>query len=150
MREGYAKSGYTPAAEYMDWQQFTTGPYLSRAHMKRYVSNYANKIAAPYYGRYEQSGKLPVGSALAKDSFVISKGGRVIFSALAIMEKMPPGFNPAGGDWRFTLVLPDGRLFGSTHADDEYTVEFCQKCHVDAGADRDFLFFMPKKYRIEK
>jgi hypothetical protein len=61
-----------------------------------------------------------------------------VFSALAMMEKMPPGFNPTGGDWRFTLILPDGRLFGSTNAEDEYTVEFCQKCHIDAGADRLF------------
>jgi hypothetical protein len=148
MRDGYAKSGHPHATDYMDWQAFSTGPYPSRAHMRRYVNNYANKIAAPYYGRYEQSGKLPVGSIVAKDSFVISKGGRVVFSALAMMEKMPPGFNPTGGDWRFTLILPDGRLFGSTNAEDEYTVEFCQKCHIDAGADRDFLFFLPNKYRV--
>jgi hypothetical protein len=147
MQDGYAKSGHRLAGEYMSWQRFSSGPYQSKAHMRRYVNNYANDIAAPFYGKYEQSGRLPEGSVLAKDSFMISKDGRVIYSSLAIMEKMPQGFNPGAGDWRFTLVLPDGRLFGSTHADDEYTVEFCQKCHEDAGADHDFLFFMPNKYR---
>lgn len=147
MQDGYAKSGHPFAKEYQDWQQFSSGPYLSSAHSKRYVNNYANAIAAPFYAKYEQSGPFPPGSVLAKDSFVVTDEGRVLYSALGLMEKMTAGFNPSGGDWRFTLILPDGRIFGSTNADDDYTVEFCQKCHEDAGADQDFLFFMPYKYR---
>lgn len=148
MLEGYLESGYPAVAEYQDWRRFSTVPYASRAHSTRYVHNYANRIAAPYYARYEQSGRLPEGAMLAKDSFVVTRDGRVVYSALAIMEKMPPGFNPSGGDWRYTLILPDGRLFGSTGDRDAYTVQFCQECHQDAGEDRDFLFFMPKRYRV--
>ena len=147
MQDGYAKSRHPYAKNYMEWEQFSNRPYLSKSHSRRYVTNYANAIAAPFYRNYEQSGTLPPGSVLAKDSFVVTPGGRVVYSALGLMEKMPAGFNPEGGDWRFTMILPDGRIFGSTNADDSFTVEFCQKCHQDAGADQDYLFFMPNKYR---
>ena len=148
MRENYARSGVAAAADYLDWQRFSIVPYVSRAHSKRYVSNYANKIAAEHYALYEDVDQMPVGSWLAKDSLVVTEEGRVEFGALSLMEKMPPGFNPDTGDWRFSLILPDGRLFGSTNTVDQVTVKFCAECHQDAGPQQDYMFFMPKRYRL--
>lgn len=150
LRQAHGESGFAPAAEYLDWQRFSTGPYESRAHSRRYVSNYANAIAAEFYGRWEAIDKMPVGSILAKNSLIVTPEGRVGFGSLAILEKMPAGFNPDTGDWRFTLVLPDGRLFGQTNDDDQVAVKFCADCHQDAGPKQDFLFFMPQRYRIER
>ena len=150
MRNNYARSSLKPAANYQNWRRFSRTPYASRAHSRRYVNNYASPLAAEHYARFEQieAGEMPVGAWLAKDSLVVTESGRVAFGALALMEKMPPGFSPATGDWRFSLVLPDGRLFGSTNTVDQVTVEFCAECHKDAGPEQDFMFFMPKRYRI--
>ena len=147
LRRAYAGAGDRQGAEYQDWQMFSTQPYGARAHSHRYVSNYANAVAARRYGRYERVGRMPVGSVLAKDSFVVNDLGRVLVGALALMEKMPPGFNPESGDWRFSMILPDGRLMGRTGGPDEFAVRFCQDCHRDAGSGQDYLFFMPLRYR---
>ena len=80
---------------------FSNGPYLSRAHGQRFVSNYANAIAAENYGKFETVGEMPVGSMMAKDSFVVTKSGRAVYGSLGIMEKMPAGFRP--GDRRLAV-----------------------------------------------
>jgi hypothetical protein len=147
MAESYAKADIAAVRNYQNWASFSTVPYRSRAHSRRYVNNYANDIAAPAYGKYGSGGSLPEGSVIVKDSFVVTEEGRLVFGSLGIMEKMTKGFNPQGGDWRFVFVLPDGRLFGSTNELDEYTVDFCQECHLDAGVEQDMLFFLPTKYR---
>lgn len=146
MRRGLSASHLDVAREFAGWQRFSTGPYRSRDHNGRYVSNFVNEVAAENYAQYEDSGEFPVGSALAKDSFVVSDSGRVLFGALSLMEKMAPGFNPGGGDWRYTLILPDGRVFGRTGTSDAYAVEFCQDCHVDSA--QDHVLFLPEAYRV--
>lgn len=146
MRRGLAESRLDVARDFADWRRFSTGPYRSEDHNGRYVSNFVNEVAAENYARYEASGEFPVGSMLAKDSFVVSNSGRVLFGALSVMEKMEPGFNPSGGDWRYTLILPDGRVFGRTGTSDAYAVEFCQDCHVDSP--RDNVLLLPEAYRV--
>jgi hypothetical protein len=146
MRRSLSASRLDVAREFTDWQRFSTGPYRSKDHHGRYVSNFVNAIAAENYARYEASGEFPVGSVLAKDSFVVSNSGRVLLGALSVMEKMEPGFNRDGGDWRYTLILPDGRVFGRTGTSDAYAVEFCQDCHVDSA--QDHVFFLPDAYRV--
>lgn len=147
MLEAYGGSAHPAALDYPNWRLFSTAPYRSRAHARRYVSNYANRIAAARYGRFEQVGEMPVGSMLAKDSFSVTASGRVVIGALALMEKMPPGFSPDTGDWRFTLVLPDGRVLGATGDRNAVAVGFCADCHRDAGPAQDYLFFMPLRNR---
>ena len=56
-------------------------------------------------------------------------------------------FSPAGRDWRYTMIMPDGSLFGTTNGDGSARVEFCVTCHRAAGDDRDHLFFLPQEYR---
>ena len=144
----YNDAGHPAAADYASWAPFAIRPYLSRAHTNRYVVNYANAIAAEHYARFEAIDEMPVGAILAKDSFAVTQRGRVVIGALSIMEKMPDGFNPDYGDWRFSLVLPDGRLFGSTNGTDASSVEFCQRCHRDAGPEQDYLYFLPRRFRV--
>ena len=128
----------------------STNSYLSRAHNNRYVSQYANDIAAEHYLQFEQAQEMPIGAVLAKDSFVVTKQGRVVVSALGIMEKREPGHNPDVGDWHFMLVLPDGRIFGDSEESSPRAVNFCSDCHKNAGAEQHFLYFMPKRYRHSK
>jgi len=61
----YAKAGHAPATGYTDWSVYSSAPYVSATHGNRYVNNYANPTARAY-GRFEDVGKLPVGSVLAR------------------------------------------------------------------------------------
>ena len=86
---------------------------------------------------------MPVGSVLAKDSFEVTDRGDVITASLSLMEKMPAGFNPEGRDWRYTMIMPDGTLFGTTNGEGSERVAFCIECHIAAGRAQDQLFFIP-------
>ncbi len=140
MRDRYALSELASAAEYLDWTRYTTAPYKSVTHGRTYLNNYANDIAKAY-GRYERAGVLPEGSVLAKDSFMVKKNGDVLPGPMALMEKMASGFNPDSGDWRYTQILPDGSILGTTNGENAEYVAFCMPCHQKAGAGRDHLFF---------
>ncbi|MFQ5774636.1 MAG: adenylate/guanylate cyclase domain-containing protein [Kiloniellaceae bacterium] len=143
----YRKSGNPHAGVYHTWRRYNTVPYLSATHGRRYVNNYANDPAKAY-GRFEEAGTLPAGSVLAKDSFEVTDRGDVHTGPLSLMEKMQPGFNPEGRDWRYTMILPDGALFGTTNGEGSERVEFCMECHIAAGDEQDHLFFVPARHRV--
>lgn len=142
----YALSGIPAAADYTGWTRYNTAPYRSVPHGRSYHSNYANATARAY-GRYENAGTLPVGSVLAKDSFSIRRDGQVLPGSLFLLEKMQPGFNPESGDWRYTQILPDGSVLGTTKGDNAEYVGYCVPCHAAAGEGRDHLFFPRKPFR---
>jgi hypothetical protein len=132
--------------QYYTWRRYNQTPYLSATHGNRYINNYANGQAKPY-GRKGEA-PMPVGAVLAKDSFTVTRRGDVFTGPLFVMEKMPPGFSAAARDWRYTMIMPDGSLFGTTDGEGGDRVEFCARCHATAGAAADHLFFVPEKYRV--
>jgi hypothetical protein len=146
---GYRLAAHAAVADLCDWPLYNRAPYLSATHGRRYVNNYANPLARAY-GRYEQAGPMPVGAVLAKDSFTVTRQGEVFAGALFVMEKMPAGFNPAGSDWRYTMIMPDGSLFGTTKGEGSDRVDFCITCHQAVPAEHHQLFFVPPAYRIER
>lgn len=145
MRSGYPLSGSRVAREYQSWRRYNTAPYLSASHGNHYLNNYANERALAY-GEFERAGRLPVGAVIAKDSFSVTKSGGILIGPLFIMEKMPQGFNHASADWKYTLVMPDGVLFGETNGPGAKRVEYCIGCHL-ARERYDHLYFIPKDYR---
>lgn len=146
MVSGYRLSGNGAARNFTRWQRFNSAPYRSATHGQRYVNNYAN-ASAESYGLYEGAGDMPPGAVVVKDTFYVSESGGVFPGALMIMEKMAAGFDEATGDWRYTMIMPDGSLFGTTGGENAESVEFCATCHVLAAAN-DHLFFMPRAFRI--
>ena len=145
MATRYEMSRQPGVANYQTWKRYNRGPYPSVSHGNRYLNNYGNP-AAQAYGRYEQAGKLPVGSILAKDSITVSEEGKAMPGALFLMEKMQAGFNYVSGDWRYTMIMPDGSLFGTTNGEGTERVKFCISCHL-AVEQQDHLFFIPEEYR---
>ena len=145
MAKSYGISKLPGTADYLIWKRYNTAPYRSVSHGNRFVSNYANS-AASAYGLFEQAGRLPVGSMLAKDSVTVGEGGVAMPGALFLMEKMPSGFNYVSGDWRYTMVLPDGSNFGMTNGEGSERVKFCISCHL-AVEKQDHLFFIPEEFR---
>jgi class 3 adenylate cyclase len=148
MSKAYAQSGLELADGYTSWTRYNAAPYQSATHGNRYVNNYANTIAKDY-ANLDAVESLPRGSILAKDSFEVTKEGDVLTGPLALMEKMQPGFNPPSRDWRYTMILPDGSVFGITNGEGSDRVEFCIGCHVAAGDDMDHLFYVPERYRAK-
>ncbi len=144
--DAYAPQLSDGGPAYKDWDLYNTAPYRSATHGARYVNNYANAIAKDY-GRYEEAGILPVGSVLAKDSFSVSKEGEVDIGPLFVMEKMPAGFNRLSGDWRYSMIMPNGAFFGETKGRGARKVEYCIGCHL-TKEDQDHLFFVPEEARL--
>lgn len=147
MAGGYAKSGMAMAANYTGWQNYSTQPYVSDTHGARYVNNYANAQGADYK-KYEDAGPMPVGAIMAKDSFMALPNGKVAAGPLFLMEKMPAGFYEASGNWRYTMIMPDGSLFGATKGKNSVQMQFCIECHAAVAEDQDHLFFLPEEYRV--
>jgi len=147
MVAGYRLSRDEDAGAYRSWLRYNKTPYRSATHGQRFVNNYAN-AAAKAYGRYEEAGEMPAGAVIAKDSFAVTARGDVFLGPLFIMEKMPEGFNATSGNWRYTMIMPDGSLFGRTNGEGSKRVEFCITCHLSVAADNDHLFFVPEANRV--
>jgi hypothetical protein len=146
MAAGYALARMPELRNYPSWRRFNRAPYRSATHGARYVNNYANRIGGNY-GAFEQAGRLPEGSMLVKDSFTATVDGGIYPGPLFVMEKMEAGFNPQSGNWRYTMIMPDGSLFGETNGVNSQSVAFCIGCHA-ARAATDHLFFLPQEYRL--
>jgi hypothetical protein len=140
----YALSKDKSAARFRRWQRANATPYLSATHGNRYVNNYANGIAQR--AGYGEGKKMPPGAVLAKDSFTVTNEGEVFGAALFLMEKLPPGVSPQTAGWRYWMIMPDGSILGDTEDDSAGEVAFCHICHKSV-ARKDFLFFVPKKFR---
>lgn len=147
MVAGYRLSSFPSADKYRLWRRYNTVPYRSAQHGERYVNNYANDIA-DNYRHFEASGNLPKGSVLVKDSFAVTARGDVFSGPLFVMEKMSTGFNPESRNWRYSMYMPDGSLFGVTNGEGTERVEFCITCHKEAGHEQDHLFYVPERYRV--
>jgi len=147
MARGYAVSGLPEARAYLGWARHNRRPYRSSSHGNHYLNNYANE-AARGYGCAEDAGTMPEGSVIAKDSFSVTRSGEILLGPLFLMEKMPAGFRYVSGDWRYTMVMPDGTLFGRTGGPNADRVEYCISCHL-AVEQQDHLYFVPGEHRAD-
>lgn len=112
----------------------------------RYVNNYANGVAAGTYRKFEDIEQMPVGSVLAKDSFFVTSDGSIRGGPLFLMEKMRDGFASDRGNWKYTMIMPDGSIVGTTKGEGSASVEFCHDCHV-GFEDQDYMMLIPEEYR---
>jgi len=149
MKGGYAKAGVKTVRNYGRWSNVNVAPYPSATHGNRFVNNYANSLAAIQYSKFEKSGKMPTGAVLAKDSFVVRGDGKTGPGPLFVMEKMKRGFSKASGDWRYTLVMPNGVMVGATKGKGSKNVKFCYECHMSMGEETDSMLFVPKEHRVK-
>ncbi len=144
--QNYRASGDPVVTEYQTWQRYNTAPYRSSLHGERFVNNYANPLASRY-ARFEKLGAMPPGAMVAKDSFTVTEAGQVQTGPFFLMEKKAPGFDPAGGDWLFMMIRPDGGLVGMTGGRGSKNVKFCAECHNKAPAGQDHLYLLPREVR---
>ncbi len=145
LKAGYAKSGNQWVKSYQSWTNYATQPYISDTHGGRFVNNYANARGSNY-GLYENAGPAPEGTVLAKDSFSVKPNGKVGAGPMFLMEKMAAGFSSDSQDWRYTLIMPNGQVFGTTGGKNSDKVGFCAECHA-VVEDQDSRFYLDEEYR---
>ena len=145
LARGYAASDNPAARNYRKWRVYNSAPYRSATHGNRYVNNFGNPKAAQY-AKMDKTVRMPEGAILAKNSFTVTADGDVFGAPLFLMEKLHAGASQKTNDWRYVMLLPDGSLFGDSAGEGADKVAFCHGCHRSV-ADRDNLFFVPKKYR---
>lgn len=143
MAKAYRKSCHPAAVAYQKWNRFSRISYPTEAHGVRFMNNYANQAARIDYGKWEAAGDMPGGSVLAKDSFIVGDNGKISVGPLFMMAKGKVGSNTAMRDWQYTMIMPDGAM--RQNADIQ---KFCNDCHSRAGAEDDYLMFVPLPFRI--
>ena len=117
---------------------------LQNQHGARFVNVYINDKAGDFFTA-SAAQPMAVGSVVIKDSISAVESGDISRGPLFIMEKMPAGFAPEFSDWRYTMIMPNGKLFGMTSGAGNRAVKFCAECHLQV-AERDHLFELPEKY----
>jgi len=143
MAKAYRKSCHPAAVAYRDWRRFSRVSYPAEAHGVRFMNNYANPAARVDYGKWEAAGDMPGGSVLAKDSFIVGDDGRISVGPLFLMTKGVAGSKAATRDWQYTMIMPGGGV-----RRDAALQKFCNDCHRRAGAEDDYLMFLPLPFRV--
>jgi hypothetical protein len=143
MATAYRKSCHPVAVTYRSWRRFSRISYPAEAHGVRFMNNYANDVARADYGKWEAAGKMPSGSVLAKDSFIVGENGSIAVGPLFVMAKGAAGSKSAMRDWTYTMVMPSGDV-----RQDAAIQKFCNDCHRRAGAQDDNLMFLPLPFRV--
>jgi hypothetical protein len=148
MVKAYGKSDNKVALEFAAYRAYSKEPYVSDTHGGRMVMNYADETAKAY-GAYEQAGTFPEGSKLAKPSFAVKGNGQASIGPLFVMEKMGAGFNGDSDDWRYTMIMPNGSVFGTTNGKGSDKVAFCIGCHQSVTPEQDSVMLLPEEYRVK-
>ncbi|NKB51235.1 MAG: hypothetical protein GKR97_03250 [Rhizobiaceae bacterium] len=144
--ERYSISNMQLISGYQNWKRYNSAPYLSATHGQRFVNNYANELGRDY-GKLKNGQTYPPGTIFAKDTITVTSEGKTFPGAMFVMEKLEAGRNPKTADWRYVMVIPDGTVFGDTIGEEPELVDYCHTCHV-GRASRDYVFYVPKDYRL--
>lgn len=142
LREGYASQGGENTLEYQSWKAAATGPAAPGFHGKRFLMTYVNEIGFEQYTKYsDENPVMPVGSIMAKESFNVSKKGKVQKGPLFFMTKVAAGGDAdAFGNWVYAAFNPKGKAM-------KIKQKFCHDCHTNYD-DQDSMGYPVEDVRI--
>jgi hypothetical protein len=101
-------------------------------HAATYITVYVNNAGRKAMFAKELK-RFPEGSIIVKEKIENSSEGRTPL-LYTIMTKRESGYNPAVGDWEFSVVSGNG-----TQLEASGKLENCQACHI-TKSDSDFVF----------
>lgn len=84
--------------------------------------------AAAAYGKPAR-GPMPAGSMIVE---ALSREQDGPVELYYVMQRMPKGYFPEGGDWNYAVVAPDGTIKAGGK------LALCARCHAEAA--REHLF----------
>lgn len=125
----YDASGHVLVQRFSAWPRLTATPFFSDALGDRYGVVFANGRALGRESSDEHFDRgFPVGATLAVSTFTLSPDGLAEVGPLVLVEKMEPGFFALQGNWRYTMVEPDGRVAAVTRGANGEGVTICAEC----------------------
>ena len=128
----YGDSGHIFARDYMEWARRDAAPLQSPPHNDRYVAVYANERATTQ-SPFLSAGKPQQGAVIATPTFSVANDGAVSAGPLVLLEKMQRGFLTYAGNWRYTVIAPDGQIVAVSKSLNHDSLPFCKTCDDTAG-----------------
>lgn len=115
-------------ADYLSWTLVNDHPIPGHDTL---VNIYVDNLAKDIY--LNASGALfPACTRIVKTHLLSATSAEI--TGIAVMAKMPPGFDPAHNDWWWGMFTPDGKTALMSGK-----VDACIECHQKA-ADADYVF----------
>ena len=112
--------------------------------MQTYSNHYAKN-----YSAYEKAGTFKPGALPAKDSLTVTGDGKTAVGPIFLMQEMSAGFNKASRDWKYTMIMPDGKVIGATGGKNAAAMTFCYECHNGVAPDQDAVMLLPEKFCVK-
>ena len=146
--EGYSKAKDVPGLDFRSYKLVTKTPLVSATHGGMFVNHWVNAAGADLYTKWEDmdGAKFAVGTIFAKESFRVTKKGKVKRGPLFLMEKVATREAPDG--WIYTRLFPNGK-YQRTNGPKSDKMVFCHDCHAATIEDQDAAFFPPEDNRVE-
>jgi hypothetical protein len=145
MIANYAVSGDPVVKGYKSWTRYNLAPYRSSNHGNLFVNVYANDIAHGHK-LFGSSGPMPEGAQIVKDSFVVTRDGKILVGPFVLMEKLARGSSPATADWQYMMVGANGDIVGISGTLNAEQMRACHACHAKAPPGHDHLYPPPKMF----
>lgn len=148
LHKAYMKDdkGWIPAetvANYRNWTRAAKFPAAPGFHGNRFLITWVNQVGAAEYLQYkDEAVNIPAGTIIAKESFAITKDGKVRKGPLFFMEKTAAGKSPKSNDWYYYAVAPNGKPM----AIDVYKA--CSECHMENFGHQGGLGYPVEEARI--
>jgi hypothetical protein len=148
LHDGYKKGGKgwidpSYVNDYRSWTKASTIPAAPGVHGDRFLLTWVNKTGAAEYMKYAENPDIPAGTLIAKESFSVSNGGKVVPGPLFLMEKAAEGKSPETDDWYYMMVAPNG----SPVAVD--VVSACSACHQGGFGHQGGLGYPVEEARVK-
>ncbi|MEL6966532.1 MAG: cytochrome P460 family protein [Pseudomonadota bacterium] len=141
LRSGYLSKDEAEPKAYVIYKAASTLPAVNGSHGNRFLMTYVNDIAFPEYTKFsEERGAMPAGSILAKESFNVSKKGKLRNGPLFFMTKVAAGTADEFGNWIYSAYSPKGKVMKIKQG-------FCHACH-EAFSDQDSMGYPGEDYRV--
>lgn len=138
---GYQDGSNEIAAAYPAWEAGSTAPRKPGVHSARYMMTYVNSVGFDTYVEYANADtEMPIGSVIAKESFLLKGAGTFRPSPLFTMEKVAISEAPETDGWIYGRVNSKGRQMPTGQ-------KFCHACHV-AYTGQDALGYPARDVRI--
>lgn len=136
--DSYAQSKHVVPALIEDWERASYAPFKMEQIADRYLVIYGNERAVGEEETVWLDRDMPIGAIVAAAGFTIDGEGRAIPAPLFIYEKMSNGYLFGRGNWRQTLIEPDGTIAAVTKGPGAEQLTACADCGARA-ADRMYL-----------
>jgi hypothetical protein len=135
---GYAQSKHIIAKTFGNWERASDYPFIYDQVGDQYLVVYGNDRAVGEEKTVWMDRNMPIGATVVAAGFKIDDQGVLSPAPAMIYEKMINGYTIARGNWRQTMIAPDGDIIGVTNGPGADNLTVCQDCAA-GSADRLYL-----------